>query len=131
MLYDRKIFHAFLNDDADELFKYYRNWNDGSGLVSLSRCKPHRCPTQSCTCKAEWVLIKPSSNRQGMVVASNTTLRSRSVVGIRTSWRHVQQPLGSAGDTIGSPGMLKIVSTPKETPARLRHWRPARLRRAA
>ena len=120
--YTSKVEFYFLNGWYDTLFQHYQGYQgEPSDLVSLSRLSescpcPLRKQTGGCTHNATYVVVKPTTGREGTVVLSNVPkIKPRSVVRVRSSWRHVRQPIaGSAQNTLVGPSMLKIVSAPRE-----------------
>lgn len=128
--------HYFLNGMYDSLFKAYENYQgEEAEYASLSRLAPAcPCPLRkrsgTCTHGAAWAVIKPTSGRQGTVLLSNSKrLKGGTVVRAQSSWTYVRRPLASATyqNTIGSPGMLQIVSVPRrvEPQARVHRFRRA------
>ena len=109
----------YLNGQWDTLYRHYEDYqgpeSDYAGLSRLaSGCAcPVRKATGTCTHEAKWAVIKPSTGRMGTVLWSNS-IPSGAVVRANSSWSHIRKPASGSGaqNTIGSPGMMKIVSVP-------------------
>ena len=111
----------FLNGNDDRLFEHYRDYQgeEIESQVSLSRLSTScacvvRKETGSCTHNAEYVVIQPTSSRAGIVLMTNSKrIPSGATVRVKTSWKHINQTADEgAQNTIGGPGMLRIVSAP-------------------
>lgn len=111
----------YLNGMWDRLYQHYEDYqgeeSEYAGLSRLAAGCP--CPVRkteaSCTHNATWAVIKPSTGRMGTVLWSNSQkLTSGTVVHAKASWIRIRKPAAGEGfqNTVGSPGMLKIVSVP-------------------
>jgi hypothetical protein len=117
-------YKAFLEGRYDRLFAAYQEESRIRALIeALSRKEALRAAIQYCVrlvsgsaSRPEWVELRPETQRQGVVLASNV-FRPGTVVRSRIPWSHAQRRREPGSpDTLVAPRRLRAVGTAAGTP---------------